>query len=763
MPLSAIITKRSISSSHAVQVQPLKAVHIFSLGCCAVCAQSIFVRELMPLFTGTEFVVGALLAGWLLWVGAGALLGGRARATAEEAGFRRFSALAILLGFLLPLTVVGVRIGRGLVAQPPGALPPLGTALVFSLLVTAPFGFTYGSLYNVASALARERAGNMSGGISRVYLWEAAGSFFGALLFSFLLIEYFSQLQAAVIAALLLVLSATTSSARGAPRYGRAAAVCAIAFVVGSLSPSIDRMSIERIYRGYRIERFYPSRYGEIVVASREEMQSVFSGGGRLFSYPEPERTEELIDIPLLLCAEPRAVLLVGSSLGGGWEEALKHPSVTLIDCIELDGSLFGLGIGDTSRGAARAPGNGADGTEIVRKGRKVRFIAADGRFYLSRGVHRYDCIILNSPPPVNLQWNRFYTREYFEAVRRSLNPGGVFAFTHPSSENFLTAEQARVLRVLELTLEGVFERVRVLPGATVHFVASDVDVDPAAILPRLHERAVDAPFAGEDYLPFRFTRERLEALRSDLERAGDVPVNTDAKPVLPLYELVLEGSRQGSRLMAGFAAVSRIPALATGMILSALLLVLFAASRPGARARLAVWSVGFASFLFQLLVLLSYQSFSGLLYRGIVLLTALFMAGAALGAFVSMRHEGWGGSRLRRLHAGFIALSILLVLWSTLLRFLSLSYAAGSAVFLLCAASGGFLTGSYYPIVVRTAFREDAGEVPATLYAWDVFGACAGGMMGGLIFFPVFGLAGSALFIVLVHVLALLFLAGRW
>jgi predicted membrane-bound spermidine synthase len=127
------------------------------------------------------------------------------------------------------------------------------------------------------------------------------------------------------------------------------------------------------------------------------------------------------------------------------------------------------------------------------------------------------------------------------------------------------------------------------------------------------------------------------------------------------------------------------------------------------------------------------------------------------------MRHKGWGGSSLKRLHAGFIALSIALVLWSALLRLLNLSYAAGSAVFLLCAASGGFLTGSYYPIVVRTAFREDAGDVPATLYAWDVFGACVGGMTGGLIFFPVFGLAGTALFIALVHVLALLLLAGRW
>jgi predicted membrane-bound spermidine synthase len=109
------------------------------------------------------------------------------------------------------------------------------------------------------------------------------------------------------------------------------------------------------------------------------------------------------------------------------------------------------------------------------------------------------------------------------------------------------------------------------------------------------------------------------------------------------------------------------------------------------------------------------------------------------------------------------MVLSLLCVAALVLLPSVNLSYAAGSAIFFLCAGVGGFLTGSYYPIVVRTAFRAHAKEVPATFYAWDIFGACAGGMTGGLIFFPVLGLAGTVLFIVLVHLLALLLLAGRW
>jgi spermidine synthase len=752
-----------------VQAQSLKSIHVFSLGCCAIIAQSIFIRELMPLFTGTEFVVGALLAFWLFWVGTGALLGGRVGDAKRIPIFRLFGGLAVLLAVILPCTVVAIRLGRGMLARPPGALPSPEGALAFSFLVTAPFGFAYGMIYNVASVLWKGREGGMRGGIARVYLWEATGSVFGAVLFSFALVETVSQFQAALIAAGLLAMTATLSLAGRSAGRARTAAALACVFIVAAVSPSIDRKSVGAIYPGYRVEDYFSSRYGEIVVTEREGLTSVFSGGGRMFSYPEPERCEEMIHIPLLLCEEPRSILLIGSALGGGLAEALKHPSAERIDCVELDGSLFRTGERIRGRGYDEPPefrvmggrGKGGEG--------RARFIVADGRFLVARARERYDCVILSSPPPVNLQWNRFYTREFFEAVRKTLRPGGVFAFTHPSSENVLTGEQATVLRILERTLESVFKHVRVLPGSTAHFIASESEIDPAAILPRLRARGIEAPFVSEDYLPFRLTGERMAGLRSDLDRAGNPPVNSDAKPALTLHELLLEGSRTGSRFTSLFRSMFRIPPLMIGAAFTALFLALFSLARFGARARksafaaLGVWSVGLGSFLLQILVLLSYQSFSGILYRGIVLLTALFMAGAAAGAFASVKHGLWGKGALKAIHLGFILLAAAPVLWTALLGSLGISSPFGSLPFFVIAGCAGLLTGGYYGIVVRTAFPDGGGYAPAVFYAWDVFGACAGGLLGGMLLFPAIGLAGTALCIAIMHVLALALIAGRW
>jgi hypothetical protein len=217
------------------------------------------------------------------------------------------------------------------------------------------------------------------------------------------------------------------------------------------------------------------------------------------------------------------------------------------------------------------------------------------------------------------------------------------------------------------------------------------------------------------------------------------------------------------SRALLLFRHALGFPRFVPAAALGALLLVLLAGARRSARAPLAVWAVGFGSFLLQLLVLLSYQSFSGLLYNAIVLITALFMAGASLGAWRSLARARTGRRDLLAIHLGFVILAGALPVWTAVLRHAVLGVSVGSAGFFLVSLCGGFLTGSYYAIVVRHAFPDGGAAVPATFYAWDVFGACAAGLVGGVVFFPVVGLAGTVGCIALIHALTAVFAAGRW
>lgn len=735
--------------------RPLRNLHVLALGLSALCAQVIFIRELMALFTGTEFVIGALVAGWLLWVGIGGMAGGWVVGRRGSAGFPAFERCGVAAALLLPVTVVGIRIGRSLLCRPPGNFPTLSSALIFAFLVIAPFGLVYGTFYNIASILWREGSGDIRGAISRVYVWEAVGSLSGALLFSFLLLRLCSQFTASVVVSMIVVAALLFTDRSGRDLWVRVVPAVIAAVIIAAVAPRVDEFTTLSMFPGYRIEASETSRYSEIVAASREGSITFFSGGTRVFSVPEPERTEETVHIPLLLHTAPRDVLLIGGSLGGAWREAAKHPTVRRIDCLELDGALVRLSMelgGDMEEG----------GIERGERSYVLDVIETDGRHFLSRGDHEYDVIILTAPPPVNLRWNRYYTREFFEIARRALGENGLFAFGHPSNENFLSREQVEVLGTIEATMEEVFDELIMLPGSTCHFIGGRSSLEADTLVARLDRRGIETSYVSEEFLPFRFSPERFSSLRASLEGSRGGRVNTDSKPSLPYLELLLEGERLGSGAMRLLGSLEGMPPFFPSVLLALVLIAAFILARERAAPRMAVLSVGMSAFVFQLAIMLSYQSHTGLLYHGIVLITALFMGGAAAGAAFSLRRSRTRTRDLRLVHGGFVLLTLLLLAWQRFPGSKGTFLIGEGGFFYIISGLTGALTGSYYPMVVRSAFRVESGP-PALFYAYDLFGAAIGGLLGGLLIFPMGGVAGGILLIATINIAALVFLVGKW
>jgi len=735
-----------------VNNQALKAFHLVFLGVSAVCAQAIFTRELMTLFSGTEFVIGLILAAWLFWIGAGGILGGRIKRFRSVSDFSGFLVLSAVLSFLLPVTVLAIRFGRALMVNPPGSLPPLGKAAVFSIIIQAPFCFVYGHLYNVTSNIWLKPSGSISSSVSRVYIFEALGSTAGAVLFSFILIPNVSQLLAAVAigaALLVVVMSFPVSSKAVFFRRFLPAAGIAIALVV-SLH-DVDTWSMRGIFHGYSVEDVRFSRYGEIVLASHMEVLTVFSQGARLLSVPEPERAEEAVHIPMSIHPHPEVVLMVGGGIGGGVEEVMKYGSVKHLDCLEIDRKVLALRERINRRLYESMPESVATGLQReIRE--KVSFVHADGRFFLKRKPGKYDVIIVNAPPPLNLQLNRFYTVEFFREAKKSLKEGGVFAFTHQSSENFLSYEQAEIIGVLERTLKSVFENVLVLPGDIAHFLASDSELSKESILENLENRHINTRYINRNYLPFRFSDERVSFMKSAVGRAKGSRINTDSHPFVAVLEFLLEAKRTRFSGTSVFSNLLNMNPVIPFLVSIGVLFLIVALSRGDGLPRMGVWSVGFTSFILQILILLQFQSFSGLLYHAFIMLTAVFMVGASIGALIALTRRSYGKNNVARFHLAFAVFSLLLVGVSVLVAEVGVPYRVGFAVFMLLSLVSGLMTGAYYPLIVSIGFRGGRVKTPSEYYAWDLFGACLGGFLGGVFFFPLFGVMWTSLLLFLVN-----------
>jgi len=690
----------------------------------------------------------------MLWIAIGGIVGGRMGWLKRLENYRGFVALSLIVSLLLPITVLLIRAGRAWLVNPPGVSPPFIPSVVFSVIIVAPFCFLYGHLYNVLSRNLAEESYTMARSVSKVYIFEAIGSTIGAVVFSFLLIQILPQFLVSAIIALLLVCSVLLYPVVKRREYlFRLVMIVSFSVFVLIVIRGIDSNSMKKIFRGYRIEEIQFSRYGEIVLASHREVLSVFSQGARLFSVPEPERTEEVVHIPLLMHENPEDILMIGGGLGGGVEEAMKHQSIKSIECLELDRKVLNLRgrvnrwIESHDSSVARVDENRAGKVEIS-------FIHADGRFFLKKSSREYDVIIVNAPPPINLQLNRFYTAEFFNEAKERLRRGGILSLSHPSSENFVSREQAETLAILYWTLKSVFKNVVVLPGDIAHFLASDDEMSVDDIFINLKSRNINTRYINLNFLPFRFAEERIKYITLVISQAGKVGLNHDHRPVATTYESVVEAKRQRVGGWHIFSYILRVKPLWLFIFSLIVLVGSYSVLRGSAVLRGGVFGVGFSSFILQIMILLQFQSFSGLLYHAFILLTAIFMVGASLGAYLFLIKNFETIKWLRRIHL-FISVTALLVIGFTLLiENLSLPYWAGFSGFMVLSMFSGFLTGSYYPLVTSAGFSTSENVVPAEFYAWDLLGASAGGFVAGVLFFPIMGLIPSSIIIVLFNIL---------
>ncbi len=727
------------------------------IGFTAVTAQVVLMRELLVLFSGTEISLGLMLASWLLWtaLGSGALgrLGARTRSPA-----RQTAALEILIGTVLPLTILAARAGKSLLQTAPGQIFGPGAMLAASLMVLGPFCVLSGWLFAAGSRLYRAQAGASTAvATGTVYLVEAVGSAAGGLVASVVLIRYLDAVQISFLLALLNLLAAAWLLApRGLWRSAGALLLLTVffAWLIPKAAVALERGSLARLWRPFQILATASSVYGNLVLAGQEGSTTLYENGLAVATVPDPEAAEEAVHYALLQHPAPGSLLLIGGGMNGSFSEALKHPSLRRIDYIELDPEILEL---------ARAHLRGA-----FPRDPRLWVHSTDGRLYLKTAQATFDVIIVNLPDPETAQLNRFYTVEFFQEARRKLRPGGVFSFQLTSAENYISPELAAFLRCVHRTLRAAFPEVSFLPGESVHFFASG---SPGVLLrqsqqfvERLHSRGIDTSYVREYYIPFRMTRDRMMQLESEIRARADTPVNRDFAPVAYYFDAVLWSARfspgsagwLGHLEQVGFRRLLALAAVAS-------LIFVLMLRRPHACVGFSVGAMGAAMIGLEILLLLGFQAVYGYLYYQLAVLIAMFMAGMAAGSWGVLRSGSVAAAgdwrRLAWLQGMATAAPLLLCL--TLER---LGGSLPSAVFGLLAFLCGLLGGWQFPVASRLFFAGAEGGVrgAGTLYALDLAGSCLGAIAFSAWLIPLFGFWLTSLLISVLCLASLLVVVLR-
>ncbi len=721
------------------------------IGFSAVIAQIVLMRELIVVFSGNEISLGIMLATWLFWTAAGSSLSTGFTLGGSNAR-RAVAALECLLAVSLPPTIWALRASKSIFQTVPGELvgpvPMLLTTLVCLSLVCV----VSGTLFVVAARMYEtECAVSSRLAASSAYLLEAAGSAFGGILASIVLLRFFESFQIVTVVSLLnLCMAAVLSFPMSRKQLGAlaiAAALLAVPLLL-FVAPSLDSSAQARLWRGFRLIGSRDSIYGNLAVTETGNIRSIYDNGVILANAPDEAAAEEAVHYALLEHPAPRHLLLIGGGVNGSIAQALQHPTVERIDYVELDPALIGM---------ARQffPAQSAALSDP-----RVHTHYADGRRYLKTTDGTFDVIIVNVPDPQTAQLNRFYTAEFFRSARDRLAPGGLLALELRSSEETISPDLAQFLRCIQRTLKEVFPYVVAIPGETIHFFAAaepDLLTDnPQTLISRLRERKLKTQYVREYFIPYRMMPDRMEQVREQLQPLPSTPVNRDFAPIAYEFDIVLWSAQFKSGYSNWFRAAASIPFSA---VIGATLIVLLLAAAilaflpaPERRARSAAAccaaATGFTLITLQILLLLAFQSIYGYVYHQLTILIGMCMAGIALGSWLALR-------RIRLSHPppcrALAANQFLLALSAPALIFavsllarvsgMAATGLAAQLAFPALAALSGMLGGYQFPIAARIYLQDNSGRTKlGTLYAVDLLGGCAGALLLAAYLIPVFG-----------------------
>ena len=415
----------------------LAAVALGVSGFLSLALQIVWSRLLAQILGPTTYAFSLVVAVFIAGLAMGAMLGRRLadRALQPAAGLAAVLAVAVTAVTVSVWTVDG-----GLLSMAKAVAAPQATfesvLLRQVLLVGAwllPLALALGCAFPLAIKAGTGRNESLGSDLGLIYAVNTIGAIAGSLAAGFILIPawgLYGSLRAlgiaATAAAVALVIAA---GSRGSARVWTLAACAGAAVATAALprwNPALmssgaykyaSSMSAEALQVSLAAGRLLYYKEGAVATVSVREAAGTTSlaiDGKVDASNAGDMLTQRLLaHVPMLLHPAPRTAAILGLGSGVTLGAALRHP-VERVDVLEISPEVVA---------ASRffEPENGAALTDP-----RTRLIVGDGRTHVMLGRATYDVIVSEPSNPWMAGIASLFTREFFQAARARLAPGGV-------------------------------------------------------------------------------------------------------------------------------------------------------------------------------------------------------------------------------------------------------------------------------------------------------------------------------------------------
>jgi spermidine synthase len=747
-------------------------ISLIIMGISGMTAQIILLRELLISFFGNELTLGIILANWLILEAIGSFIIGKTVEKTQRK-MEAFAFFQLIFSLALPFAIYLSRVFKNLLPVIPGE--GLGFIPIFysSFLILLPVSIPHGALFTYGCKIYSKTFQGDASSVGKVYVLETIGSIIGGLGVTFLLIQYLNSFE---IAFWISLINTFISIFLLWPRRGHsfltlrkglwglsiALTVFFVCLLLTPLAEEIHRFSVRSQWKGLNVIHNENSIYGNITVTKRGEQYTFFTDGIPSITTPIPDiaSIEDFVHFPMLSHEKPESILILGGGAGGMIQEILKYP-VTHVDYVELDPLLLKL--------IQKFP---TPLTQTELSDPRVKIHYTDGRFFVQRAQDRFDLIFMGLSAPQELQTNRLYSSEFFSSAKRKMNPDGIIVLTLPGSLTYISPELRDLNTCIINTLRSIYRAVRIIPGDTNLYLASDSEkleqVTPEELMKRLGERKIKTSLMTRGYIGDRLHERWLKWFLKSME-GKEVPPNSDFRPLGVFFYLSYWNalfSPYLTTVFKWFEGWSLQLTLGLTAIFTLLLSVIFIRRPEASRYSLpyAIFTSGFADMMLDLAILFTFQTLYGYLYYQIGLLITVFMVGIAFSSYlITQRLE-----RIRKDASLFLGTELMIIGFSLILPFVlsipshtlekPVVYILLYMTFLTMSFLCGVLVGLQFPLATKIYLRASSkegtlGQTAGLLYGADLVGGFFGGLFGGVLFLPILGLKESCFMMAILKV----------
>ncbi len=360
---------------------------------------------------------------------------------------------------------------------------------------------------------------------------------------------------------------------------------------------------------------------------------------------------------------------------------------------------------------------------------------------------HRYDVVLLSAPNPVSGRLNRYYTVEFFRAVKGVLANRGVLCLSLTGGENYITREGQLLVGSVYLALKETFGKIYIYHiNDKLILVVSDnmrmKRLTPMRVKDELLARDVGSNYLADgnvDYLYQPFRQEQAEELM--LDSAGEIFPNTNYKPIAYFLGLV-RWSRLGGFgefLKPFFKLKLWMWLLLCGIFALIVKVMSYVIFKGRLDKLLLIPVIGFQGLLIEMLLLYYFQALMGYLYWAIGILTSIFMVGLFLGSSVYKR---WFKFEFRTYLVCDTAFLLLLLLS---LNSLDMNFNKVIIIisFVVLQVISGFVVGLLFPISTDWMRRENvlSTNIGGVYFGLELLGSSVAAISAGFILIPTLGI----------------------